>query len=231
MDESFAVIKPASLVMYEDEDVLVINKPAGISMHKTAADDPNVTIHDLYANKLAQNDPIRGGIVHRLDKDTSGVVIMAKNNQAMEFLQKQFAARKVEKDYLALVWGHLKHAKARIELPIRRSTKAPNQVSIHQSGKMSISEYRIEHEYDQYSLVQIQLQTGRMHQIRVQFAHIGHPVVGDKMYGNKPLPAGLGRQFLHAKRLGLMLPGTTTKRFFEAPLAEDLKQFLETING
>lgn len=231
MDENFADIKPASLVIYEDEDVLVINKPAGISMHKTAADDPNVTIHDLFANQLAQNDPIRGGIVHRLDKGTSGVVIMAKNNQAMEFLQKQFAARKVEKDYLALVWGHLKHAKARIELPIRRSTKAPNQMSIHQGGKVSISEYRIEHEYDQYSLVQIQLHTGRMHQIRVQFAYIGHPVVGDKMYGNKPLPTGLGRQFLHAKRLGLVLSGTTTQRFFEAPLARDLKQFLETING
>lgn len=217
-------------VIYEDENVLVINKPAGISMHKISQNDESTTIHDLLSSKLANNDPIRGGIVHRLDKDTSGVLILAKNIKSLEFLMEQFKNRKVEKEYLALVWGRLQYPKARIELPVARSVKTPTAMSIKSGGKMSISEYEVIAEYGQFSYIRVNIHTGRTHQIRVQFAHIGHPVVGDKMYGSRPLPSGLHRQFLHAERLAIVLPGNNNKTVFEAPLPKDLKDFLGNID-
>lgn len=218
-------------VLHEDKDVIVINKPAGIAMHKINDTEETLTVRDIFANKLANNDDLRGGIVHRLDKDTSGVVIMAKNDQALNFLQGQFADRTVDKTYLALVWGKLKHEKARIELPLSRSSKSPVAIVVSPAGKISISEYRLLKEIPPYSYLEVSLHTGRTHQIRVQFAHMGHPVVGDKMYGNKSMPAGLGRQFLHASELSLVLPGQKQKTTFKAPLASDLRAFLEYIGG
>jgi 23S rRNA pseudouridine1911/1915/1917 synthase len=218
-------------VIYEDDQVLVINKPAGVSMHKINSNDDSITIHDLFNSKLAQNDKLRGGIVHRLDKDTSGVVIMAKTTEALEFLQAQFSSREVDKSYLALVWGRLNHPRARIELPIARSSKSPTAMSIKAGGKMSVSEYEVISEYDNYSYVRISIHTGRTHQIRVQFSHMGHPVVGDKMYGSKPLPSGLDRQFLHAQKLALILPGNKAKTEFEASLPTDLADFLGSLHG
>jgi 23S rRNA pseudouridine1911/1915/1917 synthase len=217
-------------IIYEDEHVLVINKPAGISMHKINPEDERTTVHDLFKAKLAGNDPLRGGIVHRLDKDTSGVVIMAKDISSLEFLQSQFSDRLVEKSYLALVWGKLPHPKARIELPIARSSKSPTAMVIRPGGKMSLSEYELVSEYHGFSLIRVRIHTGRTHQIRVQFAHMGHPVVGDNMYGSRPLPKGLSRQFLHAERLALTLPGQDSQSVFEAPLPNDLKTFLEGLN-
>lgn len=218
-------------VIYEDDQVLVINKPAGISMHKINSDDSSITIHDLFSAKLAQNDDLRGGIVHRLDKDTSGVVIMAKTTEALEFLQDQFASRKVDKSYLVLVWGRLSHPRARIELPIKRSSKSPTAMSVNPGGRMSVSEYEVISEYHNYSYVRVNIHTGRTHQIRVQFAHMGHPVVGDKMYGSRPMPSGLNRQFLHAQKLALILPGHRAKTEFEAPLPDDLGDFLGSLHG
>lgn len=223
---------PRVVVLYQNDNVLVINKPAGIAMHAKNSNDQNITIHSIFASQLARGgDPLRSGIVHRLDKNTSGVVIMAKNDTALKYLQAQFAARTVDKVYLALVWGHLEHQKARIELPIRRSTKAPNIMAIHPGGKPAVSEYKVVKEYSQYSLVEINLHTGRTHQIRVQFAHLGHSVVGDGQYGNRPLPEGLSRQFLHAQKLSIKLPGDTQTASFEAPMPSDLESFLEKING
>ncbi len=219
-------------VLYQDANVLVINKPAGISMHAKNASDQSITIHRIFASQLAKGgDPLRSGIVHRLDKNTSGVVIMAKTAAALKHLQAQFAARTVIKDYLALVWGHLEHKQARIELPIRRSVKAPNIMAIHPGGKPAVSEYRVISEYPDYSLVEINLHTGRTHQIRVQFAHLGHSVVGDEQYGKRSVPRGLGRQFLHAKKLSIKLPGSEKMTSFEAPLPPDLANYLEKLNG
>ena len=218
-------------VLFENEQVIVINKPAGISMHAKNSKDLSKTIYSIFRSKLANNDQLRGGIVHRLDKDTSGVLIMAKTIKELDYLQQQFASRLVDKTYIALVWGHLRHPRARIELPIKRSTKAPNKMSIDALGKMAISEYKVLAEYNKYSLVQIDIHTGRTHQIRVQFSHMGHPIVGDKLYGGKPMPEGLSRQFLHAKSLALSIEDGLLKQNFEADLPKDLTDFLESING
>lgn len=216
-------------IIYEDDHVIAINKPAGITMHPKNEQDDSITIHGIFKQKLADNDPLRGGIVHRLDKDTSGVVILAKDNDSLEFLQSQFANRQVDKTYIALVWGHLAHDKARIELPLRKSLKAPNMMSIHPAGKMSISEYKVLASYQKYSLLEVNIHTGRTHQIRIQMSHIGHPVVSDSIYGNKPSPAGLKRQFLHSQKLAIKLPGKDEKSIFEAELPQDLEEFLNTL--
>lgn len=216
-------------IIFEDDNVIVINKPAGISMHPRNTQDDSTTIRGIFRDKLANNDEIRGGIVHRIDKDTSGVVVLAKNNDTLEFLQSQFANREVDKTYIALVWGHLAHEKARIELPVRKSLKAPNMMAIHPAGKMSISEYKVTANYRDYSLLEIQIHTGRTHQIRVQMAHMGHSVVGDSIYGSKPMPAGLKRQFLHSQKLSIKLPGNSTKTTFEAEMPEELQDFLKAI--
>jgi 23S rRNA pseudouridine1911/1915/1917 synthase len=216
-------------VLYEDDRVIVINKPAGIAMHPKNEEDDSITISSIFKDKLAKNDPLRGGIVHRIDKDTSGVVIMAKETEALEYLQAQFASREVDKTYVALVWGHLAHEKARIELPVQKSLKAPNMMSIHPAGKMSISEYQVLSSFKDYSLLEVNIHTGRTHQIRVQMAHMGHPVVGDRLYSNRPTPSGLKRQFLHSQRLSIKLPGKNDKTIFEANLPNDLRAFLKDL--
>lgn len=218
------------IILFEDDNSIVINKPAGISMHGINTEDRSVTIASLFKEKLAKNDPIRGGVVHRLDKNTSGVVVLAKNSKQLAFLQSQFANREVGKKYLALVWGHMKLPHARLELPIKRSTKSPAKMAIDATGKMAVSEYKVIEEYKDYSLLELAIFTGRTHQIRVQLSHLGHPVVGDLMYGNKRAPEGLKRQFLHAESLTLKLNQNEPQRVFEAPLAKDLNEFLDKID-
>lgn len=217
-------------VLFQDKNVLVINKPPGIIMHAKNSTDTGSSIQSLFSGQLHGGESGREGIVHRLDKDTSGVVILAKNQASLDFLQQQFARREVIKEYIALVWGHLEQEHARVELPIQRSLKSPNRMSIHPRGKEAISEYRVVHRYSSFSQLKIILHTGRTHQIRVQFAHLGHPVVGDLLYSKKPLPQGLERQFLHASKLCLYLPGYSKLSCFESPLAKDLRQFLEQAN-
>lgn len=217
--------------MYEDQNVLVINKPAGIIMHAKNRADLSPSVRSIFASKISGGEIGREGIVHRLDRDTSGVVILAKNQLSLEFLQSQFGARKVTKEYLALVWGHLKHQRARLELPIRRSLKSPAVMSVHPSGKEAISEYYVVKEYGDFSLLSVRLHTGRTHQIRVHLAHIGHPVVGDKVYSKKILPQNLNRQFLHAKRLCLQLPDKKKPNCFTTSLPDELDKFLEQIDA
>lgn len=215
-------------VLFEDNDVLVLNKPAGLLVHPTKHDPKANSLTQIFAAKLVQSDSLRPGVVHRLDKDTSGVVIMAKTEQALNSLQAQFKARTVEKIYEALIWGHMQEPKARLELPVRRSLRQPNKMMIHQAGKLASTEYQVIGRYPIYSLLEIKLLTGRTHQIRVQFAHLGHPVVGDMLYSKQKVPQGLHRQFLHAKTLALKLPGGEQKKF-SAPLAKDLKTFLQSL--
>ncbi len=215
-------------ILYQDQNVIVINKPAGVLTHATVEHPEAPSIASYFAAQLDDSDALRPGIVHRLDKDTSGVMILAKNTASKEFLQAQFKARNVQKTYLALVWGHLQHAQARIELPIARSLHKGNQMRVVHGGKMAVSQYHVEQVFERFSLLKIDLQTGRTHQIRVHFAHIGHPVVGDRQYGTKPMPAGLSRQFLHAMSLGCELPGGERKQF-EAPVPADLENFLQSL--
>lgn len=218
-------------ILFEDSNVLVINKPAGLIVHPKNTSASESSVQSIFSKQLSGGEPGREGIVHRLDKDTSGVLILAKNQRSLEFVQRQFANREVTKEYLALVWGHPKHSEARVELPIRRSHKSPAKMEIHSSGKESVSEYQLLERYDEYSLIKVLLHTGRTHQIRVQCAHIGHPVVGDKLYSKRTMPKGLTRQFLHAQKLCLVLPQQTEPSCFEAELPDDLQSFLESING
>lgn len=215
-------------VLFEDDNVIVINKPAGLLTHPTDDNPDEPSVASYFRTQIDDPDPIRPGIVHRLDKDTSGVMILARNIATKEFLQSQFKARTVQKSYIALVWGRLKHPRARIELPIARKPQRGNEMKIAHGGKMAISEYGVKQEFDLYSLIEIDLQTGRTHQIRVQLEHLGHPVVGDTQYGRKPMPTGLSRQFLHAKSLRCEIAKGKSKEFV-APLAPDLQSFLDNL--
>lgn len=218
--------KPAS-VIYEDDDVIVIDKPAGVIVHPSqTGHEPSVAAD--FADSVVDDDDLRPGVVHRLDKDTSGVMLLAKNQAVKEYIINQFKNHAITKTYLALVWGHMQDKKATIDLPIGRDSTKRTSMTVSPLGKSAISHYQVEKEYDKVSLVRVNLETGRTHQIRVHFAHIHHPVVGDKTYSNKPMPAGLNRQFLHASELSLVLPSGLKKTFY-SELAADLQYFLELL--
>jgi len=196
-------------VLYEDKNVLVIDKPAGINS-------------DDFERR-----------VHRLDKDTSGILLIAKNNETLDFLQKQFKAGKVVKKYLALVVGRLKVEEEKIETLIGRSPKdrkkqkvyLPQEPEAKKEGlRKAITKYKVLKRLDNYTFIEVEPQSGRKHQIRVHLAFLGHPIAGDKIYGfkNQPLPEGLKRQFLHANYLKIELPTGKVKEF-RSKLPENLK--------
>ena len=200
-------------IIYEDEDVQVLDKPAGI-------------VADQFNKR-----------VHRLDKDTSGILLIAKNDETLEFLQKQFKNRKVVKKYIALVNGDLKNKEGIIETMLGRSPKdrRKQKVYLAQEPKVAgkrkaITKYIVLERFDSYTLIEVQPQSGRKHQIRAHFAYLGHPLAGDKMYGfkNQPLPKGLKRQFLHASYLKIELPNKEIKEF-ESELPNDLKLCLQKL--
>ncbi|MDP2946227.1 MAG: RNA pseudouridine synthase, partial [bacterium] len=228
-------------VVYEDEDVVVLNKQAGISVHPSI-NEPNKTLVNALIAKYPEiknvgEDPLRPGIVHRLDKDTSGLLVVAKNQKTFEFLKKQWQEGKVIKKYLALVWGHPKE-KGEIVSELARSLKdfrkrmvvrPEKQKDKEIKGKLAITEYKVVKKFRDYSLVEVYPKTGRMHQIRVHFASLGHPVIGDKIYGkSREKPEGLTRQFLHAFYLKFSLP--TGPLAFEADLPDDLEQALAKLD-
>ncbi len=197
-------------VIYEDNDLLVIDKPAGVNS-------------DDFARR-----------VHRLDKDTSGVFLIAKNDEALEFFQNQFKRREVEKKYIALVVGHLPSERGEIETLIGRSPGDRRKQKVYlpkDPGAAGQREartlYKVLQRFENYDLIEVEPRTGRKHQIRTHLAYLGHPVAGDKMYGfkNQPCPRGLTRQFLHASSLKIKLPNGQIKEF-ESPLPEELKQCL-----
>lgn len=222
-------------VVYEDENIIVINKQAGISVHPSINEPGGTIANALVARypeiKNVGDDPMRPGIVHRLDKDTSGLLVVAKNQETFEFLKKEWQSGQVIKKYLALVWGHPKE-KGEIISELARSLKdfrkrvviKPGKNNI--KGKLAVTEYRVIKKYKDFSLLEVIPKTGRTHQIRVHMASIGHPVVGDKVYGNKKVaPEGLTRQFLHAFYLSFSLPGGK-KIALESDLPEDLNKIL-----
>ncbi len=197
-------------IIYEDNDILVIDKPAGINS-------------DNFKRR-----------VHRLDKNTSGVFLIAKNVKSLIFLQKQFKTREVEKKYLALIVGNLKNNQGRIETLIGRSPKDRKKQKVYlptepgAGGKReAITEYKIKKRFDDYTLLEVSPKTGRKHQIRCHFAYLGHPIAGDKMYGfkNPVCPKGLKRQFLHASYLKIKMPDAKYKEF-KSELPDDLKSCL-----
>lgn len=215
-------------IIYEDRAVVVIDKPAGLLVHDVSSRSSEPTVADFSATKSSDSSPGRPGIVHRLDRDTSGVMIIAKNAAAKTFLQDQFRQRLVQKEYLALVEGHLRQSEAVIDLPIARKSNSARYV-IDLSGRPAETAYKLEAEYPGYSYLRLHPKTGRTHQIRVHFAHLGHPLAGDRLYGARVLK-GLSRQFLHSNKLTIQLPGSKS-RTFESPLPADLVAVLDSLKN
>jgi 23S rRNA pseudouridine1911/1915/1917 synthase len=235
-------------IVYEDADLLVVNKPAGMVVHPAYGHRTGTLVNAVLAHcpEIAGvGDTLRSGIVHRLDKETSGLIIVAKNDAARQHLQWQFKRREVKKVYLALVEGHLEPARGLIEAPIGRDPRRRKRMAVvkAEEGREAHTRYRVVEYFALqvrgmprlYTLVEAQPVTGRTHQVRVHFAFIGHPLVGDPVYGFRKqrladygLPP-LGRQFLHAQSLGLHLPRSNQYAEFRAELPADLREVLERL--
>ncbi len=224
-------------VLYEDDDLLALDKPAGLVVHPAAGHDSGTLVNALLAHcgdLPGINGEKRPGIVHRLDRDTSGVMVVAKTETAMRGLVEAFKHRAVRKEYAAIVWGVPKPAGGRIETLIGRSTHDRKKMSATPaSGRPAVTLYETIEAMETASLVRVRIETGRTHQIRVHMAWIGHPVVGDMQYGRQrrdglpvPLPA---RQMLHAERLALTHPRTGALVTFTAPLPDDMRALLDAL--
>ena len=218
-------------IIYEDEDIIVINKPAGIAAHAKDKHDKILTIASiLYGSypelKNVGDNPLRPGIVHRLDKDTSGLMLVTKNNEAFYELKKQFQERGVEKKYITLVSGIIENDRGIIKTPL---LKIGTKTRTANNGKSAITEYRVIKRYREYTLIEVAPKTGRQHQIRVHFTSINHPVACDKLYGRKAkkCPVGLNRHFLHASGLKFQLKNALME--FESELPKDLQDALKTL--
>lgn len=225
--ETPAVVAEELPILYEDDDVLVINKPAGLLTHAKGALSSEFTVAEFVRPRTADGvDGNRPGIVHRLDRGTSGVIITAKNPEAKHWLQAQFSKRNVKKTYLALVEGHVRENEAIVRLPIERNPKKPQTFRVGPNGKPAETAYNVEAVYQDYDLLSLRPLTGRTHQLRVHLAYMGHPIVGDQLYGSTH--PKLDRMFLHAQTLELTLP-TRTRKVFHAPLPAELQNFLDTL--
>jgi len=215
-------------IIYEDEDILVIDKPAGLTVHPAPGHPSHTLVNAVLAHcpgLAMSNELMRPGIVHRLDKDTSGLIVIAKNDLAREYLAAQFKSRTVTKGYLVLVKGRLSPEQGIIEAPIGRDPHSRRRMAIVEAGKEATTQYQVRKYLDAYTLVEVTPLTGRTHQIRIHLSAIGCPVVGDSTYGIKS--SHLNRQFIHAYRLGFRLPSTKQYQEFTSPLPIDLEQALE----
>ena len=220
-------------IIYQDSDIIVIDKPAGLTVHPAPGHPQGTLVNALLAacpDLQGISGTLRPGIVHRLDKDTSGLLVVAKNDRAMRSLQSQLQERQVHKTYLALVHGVPKPREGQIEAPIGRHPKNRKKMAIVEGGRESVTRYRVREELPNgYALLDVEPVTGRTHQIRVHLAAIGHPIVGDAVYGRSSKL--LGRQFLHAHRLGFRMPVSGREIEFESPLPENLRVVLEELRG
>lgn len=226
-------------VIFEDESLAIINKPAGLVVHPAQGHSQGTLVHALLAHypDLRALQAIEGeadnrpGIVHRLDRDTSGLMIVARTLEALRDLRRQFKTRTVEKTYLALVFGHPETAEGIIDVPLGRDPRHRQKFAPRADGKAARTHYKQMADFGEYSLLEIGLETGRTHQIRVHLAWLGCPVVGDTVYGRRKNKLGVKRQFLHAWRLRFEHPATGETMAVEAPLAEDLGGVLERLKG
>lgn len=221
-------------VLYEDDDMLVIDKPAGMVVHPGAGHSTGTVVNAALAYS-PEMEGIGGegrpGIVHRLDKDTSGILLLAKNDSAHRWLQDQFRERKIRKVYIALVDGRPPTPEGLIEAAIARDPSHRKQMAIVQNGRgrEAVSRYLTLKEYSNHTLLEVHPSTGRTHQIRLHLAFIGCPITGDRIYGHKKPSIEISRHFLHAARITLELPKTKKEITFEAPLPADLTKVLDSI--
>jgi len=234
-------------LLYEDNSILVVNKPPGVVVHPSVGHYTGTLVHGLLyrcRNLSSSGDPIRPGIVHRLDKDTSGVMVVAKSDKAHDFLSNQFKKREIKKSYLAIVHGNVEKKKGIIDLPISRHPIKRKEMSVSLlKGRAAISEWEVISVFPLgFSLLRINLHTGRTHQIRVHMAYMGYPVVGDVVYGYgkkwwnqksltmKKTLTLVKRQMLHAEILGFVHPDSLQYVEFEAPLPTDMDCFLKCLD-
>lgn len=242
LKEDTFVVKPRSgslatlNILFEDADVLVVNKPAGILVHPTEASNEYTLLDAILAERpdiaTVGDDPNRAGIVHRLDKEASGVLIVAKNTNAFRLLKTAFAQRLTTKRYTVLVVGKVADDNGVITFPIARSTTHARMAArpLSQEGKEAITHYTVLERYANATLLDVRIETGRTHQIRAHFFALGNPVAGDNLYVRKSVKQfALGRLFLHARELTIPLPAGVTKTF-EAPLPAELEDVLKTLH-
>jgi 23S rRNA pseudouridine1911/1915/1917 synthase len=223
-------------IVFEDDDLIVVNKPAGMVVHPAAGHSSGTLVNAI----LGYEPDIEGiggeerpGVVHRLDKETSGLILLAKNERAHRWLQDQFRLRKVEKTYLALVDGKPPTPSGRIESHIGRDPSHRKRMAIvpESRGREAISEYKTVESFANHSLLEFHPLTGRTHQIRLHCAFLGCPIVGDEVYGRKKPSIEINRHFLHAYRLKIILPGEKEQRVFEAALPDELENVLIALRG
>ncbi len=225
-------------VLYEDEDVLVINKPPGLVVHPAVGHEKGTLVNALLhhcRNLAGIGGNLRPGIVHRLDQDTSGVMVVAKNETAIRVVANQFRSRDVRKEYQAIVWGCPEPPLGRIETRIGRSSGNRKKMSATAPrGRPAVTHYHVVEEYGIAALLSVRIETGRTHQIRVHMAHIGHPVVGDAMYGRgrrAELPAPVARQMLHAASLSFIHPRSGHRLEFVAPMPDDMRALIAALRA
>ena len=221
-------------IIYEDNDIIVVNKPKGMVVHP-ANGNPDGTLVNAIMNICKDSlsgigGEIRPGIVHRLDKDTSGLLIVAKNDKAHINLSEQIKNREITKKYIALVRGVIKENEATIDMPIARSDKDRKKMAVKKTGKKAVTHFKVIKRYKDYTLLDIKIDTGRTHQIRVHMAEIGYPVVGDIVYSNGKNPFGVVGQMLHAKSLDFVHPITGEKLHLEAPIPEYFENILSELD-
>ncbi len=221
-------------ILFENSDLLVINKPAGMVVHPAAGHASGTLAHAVLGHAVdlqGIGGEQRPGIVHRLDKDTSGIILVAKNDRAHRWLQEQFKQRKVKKVYLALTDGHPPTPQGRIEAPIARDPAHRKKMTVVPPGRGrdAVTEYRVIEHFNEHDLIEAAPLTGRTHQIRLHLAFIGCPVVGDTVYGRRKASLPLDRHFLHAARLTIQLPGQQQPCTFEADLPRELAAVLQSL--
>jgi len=234
-------------IVYEDETLVVVNKPAGLVVHPAAGIHSGTLANALayHFQQLPNASSVRPGIVHRLDRDTSGLLVVAKTEAALDNLSDQFRARTVYKSYVALVHGRVSAESGRVDQPLARDPSNRTRMAVVRGGRTALTLYRVRRHFQRFTLLDVDLKTGRTHQIRVHLAWIKHPVVGDETYGagrdntiqNPRLRAqlrSLGRQFLHAEKLAFAHPATGERVLFQAPLPDELSSLvtrIEEANG
>ncbi|MDQ2973866.1 MAG: RluA family pseudouridine synthase [Acidobacteriota bacterium] len=231
-------------IVYEDEEVIVVNKPAGLVVHPAAGIHSGTLANALafHFQQLSNAGSVRPGIVHRLDKDTSGLLVAAKTESSHENLADQFRAREVFKSYVALVYGVVKQESGRIEQPIARDPRNRTRMAVVAGGRGAVSLFKVRRRFDSFTLLDVELKTGRTHQIRVHLAWLKHAVVGDELYSGgrdnnvqdvqlRAQIRKLNRQFLHAEQLGFSHPRTGEQMRFTAPLPPALLSLLEELEA
>jgi 23S rRNA pseudouridine1911/1915/1917 synthase len=232
--EAAVPLQPEELpvtVVYEDEALLVVDKPAGVVVHPAPGHQTGTLVQALLSHGIGGGHGARPGIVHRLDRDTSGLLVVARTDAVYQKLVTFMAARRIERTYAALVVGRLRQDEGTIDAPIGRHVRDRKRMSLHTPApRRAVTHFSVVRRYVAYSLLDVRLETGRTHQIRVHFAAVGNPVAGDVVYGRRTRPAGLQRQFLHARLLALPHPLDEERRLvFEAPLPPDLSSFLASL--